>query len=508
MVTIFAIALDPFAQLLTRYYTCTHVVTGSQAFIPKTNFYDNTGGIVDGPGTSGQAPSLKMDEAVNAGIYSGGSNRIAATCPTGDCMFPEPYKTIAYCSSCSDITSQLQVKTSNGTLQSNSTLSFNVLSVYRANLTLPSGLGVDPFEGQSFTIESNVGVGPFGSSTVIQAILAADPTDLTCSAEWPWGCTGIGAVQCQISTCIKSFTGSVQAGTLTEAEIQGEQDTSLYSNGAIWGMTGNITSPGGQWGIMEPGLISTIDLTCLNSSEKAILRTAGYQFNETSQWLAYNASMPAGMSVAAATALGWAVSANSTILDINASCIYQTTWDAQLVISSYLSMFDGNATNAGPNMLYSSSDVVGVVFNEGNVSASTFASIFQNITDSMTTTIRLYTDAYTPNNITGLVLDSETCVDVRWGWLTFPCALLLLTLVFFVAMVIQTRTRDAIMSGSRDYKTSTLPLLFHGLEASTALKFGLGTQGMAKMSQDAKDLHVVLRATDAGWKFVSSLEET
>lgn len=66
----------------------------------------------------------------------------------------------------------------------------------------------------------------------------------------------------------------------------------------------------------------------------------------------------------------------------------------------------------------------------------------------------------------------NTCVDTRWGWLVFPTVLVLLTLVFFASVVTQTRTRDAMASGSQNYKNPALLLLFHGLEETTAARYG------------------------------------
>lgn len=216
----------------------------------------------------------------------------------------------------------------------------------------------------------------------------------------------------------------------------------------------------------------------MNNTEKETLRAAGYQFTNETKWLAYNTSLPVGLSVAAANASDdFGLPANYTELDINGSCIYQTMVDTVGSMNQYLSgAFNGDVIYGMGDEPEASSSYIDIIFNNGNISAETFANTFQSVTDSMTTYIRAYADAYTLNNVTGIVLRSDTCVNTRWGWLIFPfpTLLVLLTLVFFTAIVAQTRTRDAMISGSQDYKNSALPLLFHGLEESTAARYGQG----------------------------------
>lgn len=62
----------------------------------------------------------------------------------------------------------------------------------------------------------------------------------------------------------------------------------------------------------------------------------------------------------------------------------------------------------------------------------------------------------------------QTCLHVRWGWLTFPIAFVLLTLIFFIAMIIDTRpTGDR----AQIWKSSPLALIFHGLEPSNVHQY-------------------------------------
>ena len=100
------------------------------------------------------------------------------------------------------------------------------------------------------------------------------------------------------------------------------------------------------------------------------------------------------------------------------------------------------------------------IFNSGNVSNTTIDSNFKNILDSMTSFIRQNGNPYNSHFAIGKVLQSETCVHVRWQWLTFPPALFALTLIFFVGMVLETTSKYVLLSGSHGFKSSALPLVF------------------------------------------------
>lgn len=84
---------------------------------------------------------------------------------------------------------------------------------------------------------------------------------------------------------------------------------------------------------------------------------------------------------------------------------------------------------------------------------------------------------------------------------------MLLTLGFFAAMVAQTWVRDE--ASRHDYKSSTLPLLFHGLErcesslSRTTSRVADGEIARAKeIRKEAEMILVSLGPTEKGWKFV------
>lgn len=65
--------------------------------------------------------------------------------------------------------------------------------------------------------------------------------------------------------------------------------------------------------------------------------------------------------------------------------------------------------------------------------------------------------------ITGKAYSNIVFVDVRWEWMTFPLALLLLSIVFLVATIV--KISDSTTAGL--WKTSAMPNLICGLPKET-----------------------------------------
>ncbi|KAF8860794.1 hypothetical protein BDZ45DRAFT_298933 [Acephala macrosclerotiorum] len=487
VITIIAIAIDPFAQQIVRYSPCEQISFTSNASIPRTNQYIN-GGIHIGANLD--TVDLGLQSAVNVGVFSPSSVATPFTCPTGNCTFPQ-YRSLGFCSTCKDISSEVVITMNNETIVfSDNTTSSG--SSGTLNFTLPSGLWASPMDAEQFSLGTNTFAdpiqallgdsnGPYMNGNESYLTFACDP-----AAGLTWGCRGYGAAECSLSLCIKTYNASIQNGKLIEQE--------LYSDPGSWNASTNTSSS---------EYTSTIDMSCLNDAEKQTLQKAGYEFNETTKWLGYFTQYPAGMN---ASDLATYFEVNSTqllsILPINPACIYQTTTGTILSIGSYLGgVFKGHAGEA-PETLGGTSDFILAIFNSGNVSDVTIASNFKNISNSMTNYVRQNGQPLNSPFTVGKVLLLETCVHVRWEWLTFPAALFALTLIFFVGMVIQTTSRYALSSGSHDFKSYALSLVFCRLETDLPQRFYESRCGMDEMAYEARQMHVRLSKTESGWKFV------
>lgn len=77
-------------------------------------------------------------------------------------------------------------------------------------------------------------------------------------------------------------------------------------------------------------------------------------------------------------------------------------------------------------------------------------------------------------------------------------------MLFFAAMVVKTSSRYALASGSHDFKSFALPLVFAGLEADGRSGVTKERFGMDEMKREARAIRVRLSKTEDGWKFVKA----
>ncbi|KAL9109886.1 MAG: hypothetical protein Q9187_008116 [Circinaria calcarea] len=130
---------------------------------------------------------------------------------------------------------------------------------------------------------------------------------------------------------------------------------------------------------------------------------------------------------------------------------------------------------------------------------SNYDALMSSIALSMTNNIRKQSNNTV--KVPGDAWRTEAFIHVAWAWLTLPIVLVIFTLVFLVTTIWQSSDR-----GSRLWKTSTLPLLYHGLEPGLGEDFKPGER-VSDMEIQAKKSKVRLQAMEKGIMLVS-LNET
>lgn len=80
-----------------------------------------------------------------------------------------------------------------------------------------------------------------------------------------------------------------------------------------------------------------------------------------------------------------------------------------------------------------------------------------NIADSLTN----WALERSPKKTDGTSWVSEVYVQVHWPWMALPAAINVLSIIFLISTALITRSRD-----HRLWKTSTLSILYHGLDES------------------------------------------
>jgi hypothetical protein len=92
-----------------------------------------------------------------------------------------------------------------------------------------------------------------------------------CSSDLAWGYRGYGAAQCTVELCIKTYNSFIDHGQLVETEI--DSHPGISTNFDVWS-NNNET-------------MSTLDMACLNITDKTALQAAGYHFDNNTAWLEY-----------------------------------------------------------------------------------------------------------------------------------------------------------------------------------------------------------------------------
>ena len=482
IVTIAALAIDPFAQQIIRYYTCEVEVTSNRATIPRTNlFYEP--GLHESPLQISLSSGIRS--AVNGGVFQPGVP-IQVQCATGNCTFSQPYHSMGYCSHCLDVTHELQIH--NQTHHYTPPNTNQTEDGYVLNTTLPSGLfvacgvGTEDFIGNEYF---SMGPSPLDGS--IEVISGACPSfyDLfgrgKCAGSQhndTWYCRGYGAARCTLEPCIRTYTSRVSAGNLQEDLLSTSSDLA----------ESNIDS------VDLDTLLAAVDIGCISAHERQSLIGLGYSISNNTRWLPYNQTFAPFARIPASNDTRFPesmlVRGCVYLMDVlNSESLY--SWFSSSVFSGNVTVYpDESFQPAG----YIGSDILQNFFHFGNVSFERVNSTFQNVSDSITKYVRENGNANHSAPAIGVVLHDQTCVRVRWWWLAFPVALVALTIFFLAAMIVETRRKD---HPKNEWKSSPLPLVFRGLQLDT---HGPGEEDIHEMERTARHLHVRLDGR-TGWKF-------
>lgn len=105
-ILIMSAAIGPFTQQSIKSYACQRPLHNVTAWMPAASYVDSSL-IVGGAYAILLYPDMKMMTAALEGLVGSNGKTVPFDCPTGDCDFA-PYSSLAYCSSCTDITSRVR----------------------------------------------------------------------------------------------------------------------------------------------------------------------------------------------------------------------------------------------------------------------------------------------------------------------------------------------------------------------------------------------------------------
>ncbi|KAK3688258.1 hypothetical protein B0T22DRAFT_148882 [Podospora appendiculata] len=472
VVIILATILDPFGQQIIRFYSCSIRAYSQNATIPRMTQLD--GGMGFHIGALLDSIGADMQNAINLGIYQAAPSVVSFDCPTGNCTFTSRYGSTGWCSRCANITDQVEM------VEVPAPNEYQLASV---NVTLPSTNLTAILGSGGAMLSFGTRQGPMG--TIVQLLLGTDTTTTNHEPD-AWGAAGYGAAECSIFHCLRTYSTSVDNGQLhetieSEAYAWGEASTSSA------GASNSPHSSSTDTGIFQ----TSIDVSCLNASEAADLRSHGYVFSSDTPWLAYNLSTPATSTAGNSNSTG------SGDIAIRPACLYQADAITARSIAYYLAQHFQGTVVAAPGAMVGPAHLQSI-YRDGNVSFASVDATFTRLANAMTLYGRGQPAAQAEPAI-GEVYAADTCVRVQWAWVVFPAALVVGMLVFLaVAAGRVSRGREL---GRQEYKTSVLPLMVHVVERKGDHRREGEGEGIHGIEDLARRLVVRLERGEKGWRF-------
>jgi hypothetical protein len=139
----------------------------------------------------------------------------------------------------------------------------------------------------------------------------------------------------------------------------------------------------------------------------------------------------------------------------------------------------------------------------GNGTLDDFTGLIKNISDAVTTHLRLNGEDYQSDAAHGEVHYNTVCIRVHWPWVAYSGAVVGLTLLFFAWVVLQARREDeGVGNTPHDFKSGALTVLFHGLDDSSRRKLADAgsTNQQKELPKVSKHMKVHLVPTQSGRK--------
>lgn len=203
--------------------------------------------------------------------------------------------------------------------------------------------------------------------------------------------------------------------------------------------------------------------------------------------------------------------------DISSAQIDNVTYSVDGIYTLLAVMQDINATLVGNIMVdYTATSTPGsAVRYDGSLMPSSalatsfYAGLnFTQAVENMATSISQYIRSLSEDTTVGQAHNIEVYIHVKWEWIAFPAVLVVGGVVLLVIAIIQTN-----QSGLEVWKSSSLPLWFHGPQSGTVNDFGSRLERvntLLEMEAAAEQTLVSLAKLDDGssaWKLLPTQNE-
>jgi hypothetical protein len=451
VVSVLALAIDPFSQQVVRYYNCMQPIHGTIATVPRTNAYSRAGAHV-------HAQQVTLDNPMVAALYQGLVNPpknasfiIPFSCETGNCTFPSDrgasYSSIGMCHSCRDINSTVfnsSTSDKSGWLW-NTTSGAQIGMSVLLNTVLPRYGGEGDNDTELLTFDT----------LMIQEFYSG-----VTRGRWPW------AVRCGLYPCVKTYAANISRFVLDEIVMETQPLERNWKEGGFILATDD-TLRDGVWTKCTPSDQPTADNQVI---------------------------VPFPTS-------GNTVPKNFTNKYYSEDCVWSFSYVALNGMSPYLaSMFSGRVDSNYALWGNAQGDqwLVNLGHN-GTANLSTAESVMEGLSSAITATMRQGGPNGTSAYAQGVAYASQTCVGARWAWLALPGALLVCAITFLAITIVQTSASQQVWR--LPWKSSALALVMHSFDDETRHRIGY-VDRLEEMREAARHMRTQLVPTEKGWRLV------
>ncbi|EKG10176.1 hypothetical protein MPH_12776 [Macrophomina phaseolina MS6] len=414
LLTILALALEPFTQQIIAYPSRQVTPTfesASQRATRDLDFFEQ----------------VAMNGAVLEGIYFSQIASAAFNCTTSSCTWPTPFVSLGVCSACRDVTTltNLTLRVDTGPLvpASNENWSFRTTScTYSLNNTYTLSTYIQTIH---FPLENSRPAEDASEWTQIKMI-SPDVDE--------WLGSFLERNRTYLATVLSYSTFFDQRQKRVPSVTPELLSPEIFACGLYWcgQVYNNVSVVNGT--LRSAGVFASYDLGMMYHSDGS---RVAIQTNRTRSDV-FRVSEDDRASFPANDTFTVSESAHIRLSDF----FYQLFNITKLGGNEDFPVFPDIEQG-----LYGISDAI---FKNKNITKT-----FENIATAMTEQVRVSNSSF---GVSGLAWSNETYVNVRWAWMTLPLAVLVMSAAHLACTIITNGAR-----GQRIWKSSSLALLFHGL---------------------------------------------
>ncbi|KAI0970523.1 hypothetical protein F4678DRAFT_479936 [Xylaria arbuscula] len=430
LVALGTLAIAPFSQQIVQYYNCLSPSSDNFAWLPQVNNY-TTGSRVY-PGHSQLDP--KMASAIYNGIVdppeTGAGAITSFRCDSGNCTFPQ-FSTLGMCHSCHEILELIHINETfpgywldNWVNDPSYHWSREDARVGWTNESRTTSYTYTPYtlisSRKTLGFDPSIGDAPFDDLITLDFLtLNIDAScntamgDTEAFPKHPW------AVRCSLYPCIKTLNATIINAVLLETVI-----SSLPMKKSNISAIEVTTSKNLTWSYaVDTTLRHGQRVGCNPSSIPTTINTVPITRNRTNP-----------------------ISSNEIVTWYPEDCVYLLGYTPALAINQFLSvLFDVNSLESNRA---STSDLFGnywlkTFYQEGTANISTANAYFGSLAATMTASMRQTGQGAVLADVVGSVLQSETCISIRWAWLTLPTVFVLATIGLLISTILSSTWQGA-----------------------------------------------------------------